>query len=332
MPDTGFYTIENTVNGSVGLGAIVLSPTSPPSSRLRTKSFVISIPSTGGYHITAIATSAGFLPQPRESTVKDQKLFARVATGVDEQLWYVPQNPDGSVQITVANGGGSWVLASNKAGTQVDCRTSTSALKTSELAAADFKDMAFWKLTKANISSPPPTPPGPLESGKYTIKNVKYGNINISSGSSNVKVVSNSNPATWFVERIDKKGFVYQVSLVQESSPLNGRQAVDAAGLLYISDSNLITANWVIHPLQNKNNYMRVSSQIKNLCCALADSILECRIFRDSMTVGPAHWGIDNANEGTQVGVRFEDHALQHNVVDNFLTADECFWEIVKAA
>ncbi|KDQ53761.1 hypothetical protein JAAARDRAFT_39076 [Jaapia argillacea MUCL 33604] len=312
MVDTGFYTIENTVNGTIGVGVAAAQTNLAPivSSTDQVIFSVISVPSTGGYHITAIATSAGFLPQPRESTIKDQKLFARVATGVDEQLWYMPQNPDGSVQITAANGGGSWVLASNKAGTQVDCRTSTSALKTSELAAANIKDIAFWKLTKANIPSPPPTPPGPLESGKYTIKNVKYGNINITSGSSNVKVVSNSKPATWFIERIDKKGFVYQVSLVQESSPLNGRQAVDAAGLLYISDSNLITANWVIHPLQNKNNYM---------------------IFRDSMTVGPAHWGIDNAKEGTQVGVRFEDHQLQHNIVSDFLTADECFWEIVKA-
>ncbi|KDQ56598.1 hypothetical protein JAAARDRAFT_36082 [Jaapia argillacea MUCL 33604] len=312
MPDTGYYTIKNTVNGTIGLTVANGQTDVAPIVSAKDEAIfcVVSVPSKGGYYISVVANSSGFLPQPRETTIKDEKLFAQVATGVDKQLWYLPENQDGSVQITAANGGGSWVLPSNKAGTPVDCRPSINVIKTAEGAAAEIKDIAFWKLTKANIPTPPQPPPGPLDSGKYTIKNVKYGNINISSGSSQVRVVSDPSPATWFIERVDKKGFVYTVSLVQESSPLNGRQAVDAAGRLYISDSNLIVANWVIHPLQSNSTYM---------------------IFRDSMTVGPAHWGIDCDQPGTQVGVRFEDHELQPNVVSDFATADECFWQIVKA-
>ncbi|KDQ57313.1 hypothetical protein JAAARDRAFT_35938 [Jaapia argillacea MUCL 33604] len=327
--EPGFYKIRNVAHGTIGIGdaikPIVIEEaiTSGDSEEDKPKKerypviksedeaiFHIVGTEKAGYWISVIGTISALLPQICDVIAPDDLVYAETAetsVGAKHERWKIEQSGKGDGSVIIARMKDlkrRWILPEKLPETperfpvpsyvQVECR---------ERLSTDKKDEDLWKLIAVKTL---PVPQEALGTGLYNIKNVRYGNINVGSDRQQARVVSDPTPAIWKVERIDPKGFAYTISLHKEGFILDGRQAVEANGLLYISDSNLIAAKWIIHPLQRGNTFM---------------------ILYDSLAVGPIHWVLDKQAAGTQVSVAMEDHDAEKNLADEYLTGAQCFWE-----
>ncbi|KAL6299575.1 hypothetical protein BKA93DRAFT_805720 [Sparassis latifolia] len=198
----GIYKIENTKYGLIGAdaGGVTKAPVVATTSPTTVGIFNIVPAGDNRYSISMIATNT-FLPEQLLTMNDGNKIYGvkQSSTGSSAPVsWYIYEDTAQRGQYVIMSSDYKlWSLSSGKAGTQVQYKDLTAKqlenvkqvvsgkqLFSRHLLGPDSNDTSAeepnWKFTPATEE-----PPKPLSPGRYTIKDVKNGAINVECSGNN---------------------------------------------------------------------------------------------------------------------------------------------------
>ncbi|GBE87740.1 hypothetical protein SCP_1104170 [Sparassis crispa] len=321
MSIAGIYKIENTKYGLIGAdaGGVTKAPVVATTSPTTVGIFNVVPAGDDRYSISMIATNT-FLPEQLLTMNDGNKIYGvkQSSTGSSAPLsWYIYEDTAQRGQYVIMSSDYKlWSLSSGKAGTQVQYKGLTAKqlenvkqvvsgkqLFSRHLLAADSNDTLTeepnWKFTPATEE-----PPKPLSPGRYTIKDVKNGAINVECSGNNdayLNVVSATQAAVWNVTQVGTTGWEYNINLDEttvSSAEKDKGPANNRSGMLAVARNPGVQADtWLIHPLQLAGTYM---------------------VLLVDHSYGPLHWALDSHKAGTQVTVNYDTKDVDPTI---------CFWE-----